>query len=131
MLAGLDNGAIDVYTLSYSAEDDPAASFHFLERVNTVHEHDDGVTGLCAAGDGGAVVVSASLDRSLVAMDAATLARTREVRPAHRDAVADVAAAPGAGYPLVVTAGMDGRVAVWDLREGANDGKGKKLLFCP
>ena len=79
MLAALDNGSLDCYVLSYSAEEDDAASFHFLERTNTVSEHDDVITGMCAAGPDGASVVTASHDRAVVVMDANTMAKTREV----------------------------------------------------
>ena len=53
-----------------------------------------------------------------------------QLRPAHRDAIMDVAGLDSS--PLVVTASQDGKAAVWDIREEGKSAKGEdwKNITC-
>ena len=57
ILVALDNGSIELLTLAFN-NDDPAKSYHFLERLKTIQEHDDIITGMTLTSDGTKVVTS-------------------------------------------------------------------------
>ena len=57
MLAALDNGSVDLVALR-AGSDENAKSQNFLERVKSIQEHDDIITGLALTSDGLKVVTS-------------------------------------------------------------------------
>jgi len=57
ILAALDNGSIELLTLSHNNED-PKKPYNFFERQKTIREHDDIITGMTLTADGSKVVTS-------------------------------------------------------------------------
>jgi len=53
----LDNGSIELLALTVSRED-PGKPFNFLERLKTVQEHDDIITGMALTCDKSLIVTS-------------------------------------------------------------------------
>jgi hypothetical protein len=57
VLVALDNGSLELLSLSFN-NDDPEKPYHFLERLKTIQEHDDIITGMTLTCDGTKVVTS-------------------------------------------------------------------------
>ena len=112
IIVACDNGAVEQVRLSFSDESDPAASYFFLERTASAHEHDDLITGLVMADE---KYITASYDRSIVVLDKSALKLVSRVQDAHSDLVNHVAVNPS-NLNIFSTAGNDGRVPIWDLR---------------
>ncbi len=60
----LDNGSIELLTLSHNNED-AKKPYNFLERQKTIREHDDIITGMTLSADGSKVVTS-SYDKQVI-----------------------------------------------------------------
>ena len=73
-MIGLDNGAIEHARLVLSEEEAPRPSFHYLERLATLHEHDSLINRLVLNADG-KQVLSASYDPAVIILDTETLAK--------------------------------------------------------
>ena len=114
VLVALDNGSMDHVALSRSQEEEGKQAFHYLDRLSTVTEHDDLITAIKQTSDDG-TFLSASYDRSIVALDSATLALKHRYSKAHFDLIFDLDCSQSQPE-LFVTAGQDGLVAGWDLR---------------
>ncbi len=125
MVVALDSGAVEFYSLSYSDEEDGEPGFHFLERTASVQEHDDLITALrfvvpsSSSSSPARTILTASHDRSVCALDASTLALVRRFERAHADVVLDVDPCRAGRTDVFATAAMDGKVALWDLREAS------------
>jgi len=57
MLAALDNGSVDLVALR-TGNDENQKSQNFLERVQSIQEHDDIITGMTLTSDATKVVTS-------------------------------------------------------------------------
>jgi WD40 repeat protein len=119
VLVALDNGSVDHLSLNFSKEE-VGPSFFYLDRVATISEQDDVVSGLAKSPDGN-TVVAASYDGSVIALDTATLGLTQTYARAHDNLILAVATATKDSN-LFVTCGQDGLVASWDLRDKACQG---------
>ena len=59
-----DNGAVDQVRLTFSEEEDPSSSFFYFDRIHSVLEHDDIITGIVLTADKSKLVtVSTIFDR--------------------------------------------------------------------
>lgn len=109
-----DNGGVEQVRLTFSEEDDPSTSFFYLQRIHSIQEHDDLITGIVMTADK-SKVVTASYDRTIVVLEAETLKLTSKVQEAHNDLISNVAS-NCVDVNLIATAGHDGLVSTWDLR---------------
>ena len=106
-----DNGAVEQVRLSFS-DDSPGSSFFYLERILSVQEHDDLITGLAITPDRSKIITT-SYDRSIVVLDRDNFKLITRVSEAHADLISHAAINDG---NMLCTAGNDGAVLTWDMR---------------
>jgi len=120
LIVAEDNGAVEQVRLSFSEDEDPSSSFYYFDRIHSVHEHDDIITGMVLTADK-SKLVTVSYDRAILVLEKGSLKQLSRVAAAHTDLINAVAANPFSTNNIV-TAANDGKVLTWDLRKTNIDG---------
>ena len=97
----------------FSDEGTSENSFFYLERCRSVQEHDDLITSLVPSPD---KLITCSYDRSVVVLEKESLKMVTKINEAHDDLISNLDV-NSANFDLIGTAGNDGTVQLWDLRQ--------------
>lgn len=126
LLIGLDHGAVEHVTLSFSDEGEGSVpvegssvtphplSYFYLERMASVQEHDDIITGLDVTADG-KVLVTCSYDGTVVALDVNTLRLESRLKNPQEGLMTNVSTNK-VNVDVIATAANDGNATTCDLR---------------
>ena len=109
-----DNGGVEQVRLSFNCEEEPSASFFYLERLLSMQEHDDLISSICKSQDG-SKIITCSYDRSIVVSETETFKLISRTTEAHTDVIYNIAVSD-INPNVLTSAGNDGFVSLWDLR---------------